>query len=424
MKTYPEYKIVKECLLLIEKQLNWGDSTLWHNDVFIELSEKIQEKTKVILSPTTLKRVWGRINYDNAPSISTLNALAQFAGFSNWREFKNQSTIKKPSWVERKISPNLGIIVVSAALLTVAFISFYSMIGGVENKAEEFDTSAISFKSKSVSKGLPCSVVFDFDLKNIDSDSLYIQQYWDPRKTIKINKEQTQATGQYYFPGYFRAKLLVDGTIVKEHDLFIKTEGWLGTIDYKPIPKYIIEKDLMNGGSLSFQPSIIDEIEAREKPIATIFHRIEQFKEISGDNFVLNTSIRNVYRDKWAVCQKAVIAIVGIEGGLMIPFSIPGCASELGMMLSDKMISGKEHDLSSLGIDLSTFKDIQIKTVNKNITVFVEDTAVYSNHYTKSVGDIIGVQFYFLGAGEVKNISIKNLTGSTTLLDDSFNSKQ
>jgi hypothetical protein len=259
MKTYPEYKIVKECLLLIEKQLNWGDSTLWHNDVFIELSEKIQEKTKVILSPTTLKRVWGRINYDNAPSISTLNALAQFAGFSNWREFKNQSTIKKPSWVERKISPNLGIIVVSAALLTVAFISFYSMIGGVENKAEEFDTSAISFKSKSVSKGLPNSVVFDFDLKNIDSDSLYIQQYWDPRKTIKINKEQTQATGQYYYPGYFRAKLLVDGTIVKEHDLFIKSEGWLGTIDYRPIPKYITEKDLMNG-SLSFKPSIMDEI--------------------------------------------------------------------------------------------------------------------------------------------------------------------
>lgn len=421
MKTYPEYKIVKECLLLIEKQLNWGDSTLWHNDVFIELSEKIQEKTKVILSPTTLKRVWGRINYDNAPSISTLNSLAHFAGFSNWREFKNQSTIKKPSWVERKISPNLSVIVVSAALLTVAFISFYSMIGGVENKVEEFDTSAITFKSKSVSKGLPCSVVFDFNLKNINSDSLYIQQYWDPRKTIKINKEQTQATGQYYFPGYFRAKLLVDGTIVKEHDLFIKTEGWLGTIDYKPIPKYITEKDLMNG-SLSFHQSIIDEIEAREKPIVTIFHRIEQFKEISGDNFVLNTSIRNVYREKWAVCQKAVIAVSGTKSALMIPFSIPGCASELGLMLSEKNISGKKHDLSSLGIDLSTFKDIQIKTVNKNITIFVEDTAVYSNHYTKSIGDIVGVQFYFLGAGEVKNVSIKNLIGDTILLDEKFDS--
>lgn len=421
MKSYPEYKIVKECLLLIEKQLNWGESALWHNDVFIELSDKIQEKTKVVLSPTTLKRVWGRVKYENAPSISTLNALAQFAGYLNWRDFKNQREIKKPSWFERKIHPNLGIIVVSAAILTVSFISFYSMIGGAENTPVPVDVSSIEFKSKSVSKGLPNSVVFDFDLKGIDSDSLYIQQYWDKKRTIKINKEQKQATGQYYYPGYFRAKLLVDGNIVKEHDLFIKSGGWLGTVDYMPVPKYITEKDLLNG-NLSFKPNIIKEIKERDKPVYTTFHLVKELNNISNDNFILSTSIRNVYREKWAVCQKAEVAVLGTNGALGIPFSIPGCTSGIGLILSGKMVSGKKHDLSSLGIDLSTFRNIQLKVIDKNITVFVDDTAVYSNHYNKSIGDIVGVQFYFLGAGEVKNVSISNLNGDKILFEDNFDS--
>ena len=38
---YSEYKIVQQCLSIIESQLQWGKSVDWHNDVFIELSEKI-----------------------------------------------------------------------------------------------------------------------------------------------------------------------------------------------------------------------------------------------------------------------------------------------------------------------------------------------------------------------------------------------
>ncbi|MGB5820903.1 MAG: hypothetical protein WBG90_15565, partial [Saonia sp.] len=75
MHTYSEHKLVQSCLLQIEEKLNWGSSSLWHNDVFVELSEVIHEKTQVLLSPTTLKRVWGRVDYKSDPSISTLNTL-------------------------------------------------------------------------------------------------------------------------------------------------------------------------------------------------------------------------------------------------------------------------------------------------------------------------------------------------------------
>ena len=43
----------------------------------------------MVISSNTLKRVWGRIKYDSKPSETTLNTLAQFQGFGDFREFKN-----------------------------------------------------------------------------------------------------------------------------------------------------------------------------------------------------------------------------------------------------------------------------------------------------------------------------------------------
>ena len=188
MNTYPEYKLVQKCLRRIETQLGWGDAATWHNDVFIELSEKIQQQTQVLLSPTTLKRVWGKVAYKNAPSISTLNTLAQFAGFLNWRDFKNHQSHQKPSFFTRRISPNLGVIMGSAAFMTLLFISFYSLTG--KSEVLKPDYSKIEFSSRPITSGLPNSVVFDFDLEGVTSDSLLIQQYWDPTKSIKIRKDQ------------------------------------------------------------------------------------------------------------------------------------------------------------------------------------------------------------------------------------------
>ena len=214
MNNYAEYKLVQKCLQQIEDKLGWGSAATWHNDVFIELSESIQQNTHVLLSPTTLKRVWGKINYNSAPSISTLNTLSQFAGYSNWRDFKNKTKAKKRNWITQKIASNIGIITTSAAIMTLVFISLYSMTGK-GNKNDEVDFSKITFSSQPVVDGLPNSVIFNFDLGPIKSDSIHIQQIWDVTKTVIIKQDQKQATGIYYYPGYFGAKLLIDGQIIQ-----------------------------------------------------------------------------------------------------------------------------------------------------------------------------------------------------------------
>ncbi|WP_422080195.1 hypothetical protein [Ulvibacterium sp.] len=415
---FPEYKLVQKCLRQIEDDLGWGASSEWHNDMFVELSEQIQRSTQVLLSPTTLKRVWGRVNYQSAPSITTLNTLAQFAGFHNWRDFKNATTVKKPSWFSQKVNPNLGIIMLGASIMTLVFISLYSLKGS-KNNMDAIDISKIGFTSRPITSGLPNSVVFDLELNGIQSDSIHIQQYWDPTKTIKLRLGQKQATGQYYFPGYFRAKLLVDGTVLKQHDLFIKTEGWLGTLDYNPIPKYVPE-DSIRQGALSFSQSILEEITSNEQPFSTTFHRVNDFTPVSGDNFTLTTSIRNIYREKWAVCQNALIIILGTKSTLIVPFSIPGCVSEIGVMMSDVYISGKEHDLSGLGVDLSVTRDFKIEVRNKRLRVFLEDEQLFTGEYNESIGTIAGIRYRFLGAGEVSYTKLTDLSGNAVAIEDDF----
>ncbi len=419
MKVDPEHKLVQKCLQEIEEKLGWGNSDQWHNDVFIELSEAIHENTSVLLSPTTLKRVWGKIAYNSAPSISTLNTLSQFAGYSNWRDYKNKSEVKKPSWIEQKVLQNMGVIVLAASIMTIAFISFYSMIGSQKEKVENIDLSKIKFSSKPITKGLPNSVVFDFDLDKVTSDSVYIQQYWDKTKTIKIQSTQNQATGIYYFPGYFRAKLLVDGEIIKEHDLFIKSHGWLGTIDYKPIPKYIDQKDFIDG-SLSLSTSILEEIKTNENPIVSSFHMVNDFNDVSGDNISIRTSVRNLYNEKWAVCQRFRIVILGSTGAMVIPFSIPGCVSDINLMLNDVYLKGKQHDLSAFGTDFSEFRTIEIRIIEKKATIFIDDKKVYSMAYNESIGKFVGLRYKFLGAGVVNFLKITEETNSKIIVDEDF----
>lgn len=93
-------------------------------------------------------------------------------------------------------------------------------------------------------------------------------------------------------------------------------------------------------------------------------------------------------------------------------------------MLSDNYISGKEHDLSSLGIDLSIFRNIKIKVIDKNITVFVDDAALFSNEFNESIGNIVGLRFQFLGAGEVSHIIIRESTSTESILVENFSSNE
>lgn len=54
---------------------------------FNNVSEQVFRQLNVMISPTTLKRIWGYLHSDNAPRLSTLNILSRFVGYDDWAAF-------------------------------------------------------------------------------------------------------------------------------------------------------------------------------------------------------------------------------------------------------------------------------------------------------------------------------------------------
>lgn len=388
----------------LEKQLGWGPVTEWHSKMFDELSDKVFQSTKVMLSVATLKRFFGVVRHDGVPSITTLDALSQFVGKENWRDFKLSA--KSPSINLR--TPRKSVYVTIGFVLAIVTLS---LIG---NRRPEvvINASEFSFTSKVLSKEYPNSVVFDFSIPaSIRTDSLHIQQYWDHTKTISIRKDQTQATGIYYFPGYFKAKLMVDGQEAQSHDLFLKSEGWLGMIEYEPTPKYFEPVEVAS--SLSFPEEIIQEVQALEKPVISSFHYIDDLGNISGDNFHFTTTIQSTFDDRWAVCQAMTLYFIGSTGAMLIPFSKIGCSSDNNLLLNDVYVRGKKNDLSALSADFSKSVTLDIYVADQLVSISIDGKEVYTKAYKSPMGKLVGARFKFKGLADVQEFSLQDLPGNT-----------
>jgi len=81
---------LKFCLDIIAEKAQNGPSSSWTDGDFIDLSEAIELETGVLISRNTLKRLYSKMKTteDYKPQKDTKNALAQYAGYKNWFEFK------------------------------------------------------------------------------------------------------------------------------------------------------------------------------------------------------------------------------------------------------------------------------------------------------------------------------------------------
>ena len=78
--------LIRQVKKMFEEKTGWGNCEEWTNQDFLQLSELIRDQTGITISHVTLKRVWGKVKYDSLPNTHTLNTLAQFLGYDNWRD--------------------------------------------------------------------------------------------------------------------------------------------------------------------------------------------------------------------------------------------------------------------------------------------------------------------------------------------------
>src|SRR5688500_5592070 len=164
---------IEKCRKLIEEKLAWGSSETWQSSDFESLSERIFEETNSMISSSTLKRIWGKVRYDSKPNMATLNVLAQFLGFQNWRFFTSSgSQVVTEDTKDREVKHVLKFSVkwlLTGAIIIILSIVFLSLFQKNDNYLK---IGNVSFSSKPVTSGVPNTVIFQSDALDSNADSV------------------------------------------------------------------------------------------------------------------------------------------------------------------------------------------------------------------------------------------------------------
>ncbi|RRB06563.1 hypothetical protein [Larkinella rosea] len=420
---HTEDENLQHCRMLIEEKVNWGDSSQWQNQDFETLSERIFAETNVTLSVSTLKRIWGKVRYDSAPTATTLNTLAQFVGFENWREFRKKPDLVYQETLQPVPVPSAPTLVshpmglrwpwIMGALVLLGLIGIWAF----QNRVNPLQYGDLTFTSRPVTQGLPNTVLFDYDATDSNADSVFIQQSWDPRRRYRVDKDEHQYAGIYFYPGYFRAKLVLNDSIVKEHDLYINTDGWLGTINRDSIPVYFPDKRLHRNGTIAITETDLTEqgVDFQKEVPSTSLHYVQPLGELPSTNFGFETELKSPFNRFNAVCQRTGIMLLCSRGMHLIQLSAKGCVSELNLSFAGQGVSGKTSDLSGFGVDFSNWVNVRCEVKDKHVKVFVNNKLAYEDHFQEDAGKIVGLRYYFQGPGVVKSARFYNGPNQTVL---------
>jgi len=413
---------LKRLLVIIEQQLDWGDPSTWQGKDFEVLNELILDKTKVSLSASTLRRIWGRVEYNHLPSGTTLDTLSRFAGFDSWRVFTKQNKTTTAAIPEKESNQPIAAAnkktgwLFKAALVIAGAIAI-SLLGIYAKKTPPIPKGPILFNTKPVTRSLPNSVIFTYDVKTNPDDSVFIQQSWDPDTRVSVDKTKHQFTSVYYVPGFYHAKLLVNNKIVKERLLMIPTNGWLGLIVNHPIPVYLDSTEFLSSNGLQLAPSTITKhnIPIEPQPPAVDFCNVGNFEPVPLKDFSFSSEVRNDLHKGAAACQFMQIILFTDYTPVIVQLSAKGCVSELRLLNGGYFISGKDNDLSGFGTDLSKWVKVGCKSVGDKIQYFVNDKMVYESLRPLYNENIIGVGYFFQGTGSVKGVKLNK--GNKTVFE-------
>jgi len=272
-----------------------------------------------------------------------------------------------------------------------------------------------------VTHGVPNTVIFNYDVSNIEADSFFIQQSWNPRDRTRIDPKKNHFSAIYYTPGFHHARLMVNDSVVATTRVHIKSDGWFAALRYDPQdthPLYLDRRRLKRDGLLQ---TSLDDLKAAgvdvQKNFIYRYYNIRDFENVTSNNFVLETRMRNDSLLSQA-CPDAEIMIVCEEGICFVPITTKGCVSNLGVQMGEVYKGGNDHDLSALGTELQEWQTLRIENKNRNATIFLNDVAVERIKYEQDYGKIVGFIFTFNTPGAVDFVRLKNEAGAVVYADE------
>lgn len=429
------------------------------------LCARIEETSGILISLSTIKRIMNG-QFNRLPQVATLNALSVCLGYTGWQDFKaakqqpaikpgsetalppptaEQPTPPRPA-AEQPASPQPAakqptpsppaaeqptppqpaakqparyfswrpsLPVICAGIFAILLILLLSWNYFSSSPTRDGSNATFAVR-KTTQNAVPNTVVFTYDIDHLNGDSFFIQQSWDRHRRVRIYKNKHTLTDIYYEPGYHTAKLIVNDRIVKTIGVSIPTDKWFFYSKEslsQGLPNYIRPAEPIHNGIIGLEKQdLIDNRIDAQKPQWYLYTYFPSIMEAEGDNFKLKARIRmNELRN--TACPIVMPEIFCQHNFMYFVSTIPGCTGSISAQFGDRLLDGKENDLSGLACDVHQWHDIEMLVKERQVSISIDGKEVMTNNYSGTAGLITGLGFHSNGLCEIDSVELKGLDG-------------
>ena len=424
---FSEQDYLNLCKTKIEEKYHagLGGGKLRQRD-FEYIIELMEEASGITLSVSTLKRLWRKESGQN-PHPSTLNALVSILGYKDWLEFKLQHQNARELETDGEERPGshtirsktASVIIVAALIAVSFFVLAVVELEVFKTSGPPEDEDVLFSANKTVTAGVPNTVIFNYNLKGIQADSFFIQQDWNPNNKEPIDPVGEYFSSIYYLPGFHKAKLIVDETIIGIEEVHIQTDGWISAALYNfDEPPVYLALNTDPGGILSVnEQSIIDNRVDIERFGWLLFLNIREFGDLDGHDFKFATRFKHSgFLNN--PCPSMQFTIHTEEHIYFVPLTPKGCVSNIGVKIGEVYASGRDNDLSGFGTDINDWQEVLLHVENKAGKVYLNGEQIYEATFEQDFGKIVGVDYRFSGLGEVDYLKLSDSEDAVVYEED------
>lgn len=395
---------IKEIVAACVQRFDHGSSEDWKHSDFLRLSRAIFTETKVNISYSTLKRIFGKttVDEDYIPQEATLEALIKYGGYTRTRNVEpdpvslpNASSAKQPS------SKYYRVILIFAVVILAGSTAYWLF----HNKNPNLGKITLS----SLEGNVPSTAYFNLKIP-ITDDSVFVD-FGDRTPFALVKRNQQSVSHNYLIPGVFKVQVYINKHVIANTTVAVTSNKWiaLGFRRQRELPEhYYAFPATRNYGEEIFHISNKQLSSVGIDTSASRFTRLCNFKdtEVSGDRFIFETSCKIESKQDGIYCSATQVKISGSEGSISFRLVSPGCSSSASWVTGEVFKNGYASNLSALAIDLAKWNTIKVLNQNKEVSLFINDKMVMKNYYRKSIGNIMGVFVEFEGTGFIKQCQL------------------
>jgi len=417
---------------LISEIYGKPDIADWTNSDYIRLSNILYKKTRVQISPNTLKRIFGKIKTGARyyPQKATRDALVNYIGYPNWESFTNAPVVLRqvPAFSASTQQESLAAPVIEATVLSrptapkskafkllPVFITLIILIGVATYYMSFRNPTPIkaTIVCRNPTGGNPHSAIFSLKglVEGSSSSNPFYIDFGDSRK-MTLTPTDSLVSHYYEEPGRYYAVLKQNKQVLDSATVYLKSTGWTATAKmmYDTTRVYPIEMPYLFRG----KKNSISGVEVARAGVDTNRTFFIDFTNtlvtgIDGDNFDLITRVQTSADRAGVRCSQVRLTIFGESSRHRIDLMKPGCLHWTNLQISEVVKEGQLEGLDFLGADLRQGGTLQLKVENKHAKLFINGKQVYEADYTQPLKKIYGIEIMFAGVGTIHSVSLIDL---------------